>query len=126
MKISNAMGNRIAKHIYSATSVWEKSTYYVRDASGNTMATYDKTSEFVPSPLETPPGVTLSFKLTERHIYGSSRLGMDTEQVEMISPILNTPYPLLNTPYPLLNTPYSIPNTKNSWPKAIRNKQPLR
>ncbi len=39
------MGNRIAKHIYSATGVNEKSTYYVRDASGNSTATYEKTIE---------------------------------------------------------------------------------
>ncbi len=51
-------------------------------------AVYDKTSQFVPSPLESSPGLTLSFQLTERHIYGSSRFGIETEQLEMIAPII--------------------------------------
>jgi YD repeat-containing protein len=40
----DAMGNRIAKHIYTdnAFTLLEKSTYYVRDASGNVMAVYDR------------------------------------------------------------------------------------
>ncbi len=40
----DATGNRIAKHIYAdnAFTQWENSTYYVRDASGNVMATYER------------------------------------------------------------------------------------
>jgi hypothetical protein len=38
------MGNRIAKHIYTNNTFiqWENSTYYVHDASGNVMATYER------------------------------------------------------------------------------------
>jgi RHS repeat-associated protein len=78
------MGNRIAKHIYSATGVWEKSTYYVRDASGNTMAVYEKVVEMINTDTDPELEEVMSYQLTERHIYGSSRLGMDTEHVEMI------------------------------------------
>ncbi|MEZ4800669.1 MAG: RHS repeat-associated core domain-containing protein [Flavobacteriales bacterium] len=46
-------------------------TFYVRDASGNVMAVYEHD-------LETPE----SYHLSERHIYGSSRIGMITEKVE--------------------------------------------
>jgi RHS repeat-associated protein len=74
------MGNRIAKHVYLdntfAELSLEKSTYYVRDASGNTMAVYEKTYDLVEEQT--------SYLLTERHICGSSRLGMDTEHIEMI------------------------------------------
>jgi RHS repeat-associated protein len=74
------MGNRIAKHVYLdntfAELSLEKSTYYVRDASGNTMAVYEKTYDLVEEQT--------SYLLTERHIYGSSRLGMDTEHIEML------------------------------------------
>ena len=65
------MGNRIAKHIYTdnAFTLLEKSTYYVRDASGNVMAVYDRRIDASEE--------TSEFMLSERHIYGSSRIGMD-------------------------------------------------
>ena len=65
------MDNRIAKHIYTdnAFTLLEKSTYYVRDASGNVMAVYDR---IIDASVETG-----EFMLSERHIYGSSRIGMD-------------------------------------------------
>ncbi|MFO0386851.1 MAG: hypothetical protein ACK505_08740, partial [Flavobacteriales bacterium] len=65
------MGNRIAKHIYTDNTftLLEKSTYYVRDASGNVMAVYDR---IIDASVETG-----EFMLSERHIYGSSRIGMD-------------------------------------------------
>jgi RHS repeat-associated protein len=72
----DAMGNRIAKHIYNSNGVYEKSTFYVRDASGNVMANY----EFILG--ESLSGSSL--KITERPMYGSSRLGMDVTTVEFI------------------------------------------
>jgi RHS repeat-associated protein len=65
------MANRIAKHIYTdnAFTLLEKSTYYVRDASGNVMAVYDRILDASEE--------TSEFMLSERHIYGSSRIGMD-------------------------------------------------
>ncbi len=75
----DAMGNRIAKHIYTDNQFtdWEKSTYYVRDASGNVMAVYDREATG-----QVPPS---SFHVSERHIYGSSRIGMDVTTYEFIS-----------------------------------------
>jgi hypothetical protein len=68
----DAMGNRVAKYVIDGqTSFAKHVTYYVRDASGNVMAVYEHD-------LETPE----SYHLAERHIYGSSRLGMITEKVE--------------------------------------------
>lgn len=59
----DAMGNRISKKSYDPVQGNVHTTYYFREASGNTMATYEKRA-------------TNSFTLTEQHIYGSSRLGM--------------------------------------------------
>src|SRR5204863_4146657 len=73
------MGNRIAKHVYTSANVWESSTYYVRDAQGNIMATYSKTA----------PSQTLSYKLIERYIYGSSRVGLLSSDFEMIDATLD-------------------------------------
>jgi RHS repeat-associated protein len=75
----DAMGNRIAKHIYADNTFtqWENSTYYVRDASGNVMATYEREATG-----QTPPS---SFRVAERHLYGSARLGIDTTQYEFIA-----------------------------------------
>ncbi|MFZ5551749.1 MAG: hypothetical protein ACOZCO_01435 [Bacteroidota bacterium] len=70
----DAMGQRVAKHIYSSSNNWEKSTFYVRDAQGNVISVYEETNP-----------VTPSYKLIEQHIYGSSRLGMNTQEKEMIA-----------------------------------------
>ncbi len=78
----DAMGNRIAKHQYSTDAAspepdaWEKTTYYTRDAQGNVMGTY---AYGVDSLLN-----TTSYALTERNIYGSSRVGINKEKIELI------------------------------------------
>jgi RHS repeat-associated protein len=76
------MGNRIAKHVLTSANVEESVTYYVRDAQGNIMSTYVKTA----------PGSILSYKVEERHLYGSSRLGIYGEQSEMIGATVSTTY----------------------------------
>jgi RHS repeat-associated protein len=58
----DASGNRIAKKVIQPNGDY-KTTFYVRDASGNVMAVY-KTSG------------TTNLSLEEQHIYGSSRLGI--------------------------------------------------
>lgn len=78
----DAMGQRIAKHVYDATGGWEKSTYYVRDPQGNVMTVYDQ--EVV--------AASMSYQLKERDIYGSSRVGMYTDTVEMIGATFDTTY----------------------------------
>ena len=62
----DAMGNRISKKVMPQSAGDTITTYYVRDATGNTMATYLR------------KGYTASdtLRLSEQHIYGSSRLGM--------------------------------------------------
>ena len=58
----DAGGNRISK-LSRDKDGHEKVTLYVRDASGNVMALYEKTPE-------------KSLAVTEHHVYGSSRLGI--------------------------------------------------
>ncbi|MBV6485060.1 MAG: hypothetical protein KFKLKKLM_01608 [Flavobacteriales bacterium] len=75
----DANGNRIAKHVYTSDDVWMKSDYYVNDAQGNNMAIYTLTGS---------SGAGLSYKLNERNIYGSSRVGTNKTPVEMIGATL--------------------------------------
>ncbi len=92
--VYDAMGNRIAKILKPDGSSLENGgtdnptlwtyTYYVRDAQGNIMANYQKS---------TASSIT-SFKLIERSIYGSSRLGIDKTTIDLTANI--TPPILLN------------------------------
>ncbi|MBK7817914.1 MAG: hypothetical protein IPJ60_10465 [Sphingobacteriaceae bacterium] len=66
----DAMGNRIAKHVY-AGSAWMSSTYYVRDAQGNVMGTYEHKDICTNRPSSTPI-FAMSYKLLERDVYGST------------------------------------------------------
>ncbi|MBN8687302.1 MAG: hypothetical protein J0M10_09795 [Chitinophagales bacterium] len=60
----DATGNRIYKKVSTGGSVGTiKHTFYVRDASGNTMAVYNRTD-------------AAAVQWAEQHLYGSSRLGM--------------------------------------------------
>ncbi len=69
----DASGNRIGKQVekYGATSGASTSnsyTWYTRDASGNVMAVYNSTG--------TDATIPATINLGERHLYGSSRLGV--------------------------------------------------
>jgi len=75
-------GNRIAKHVYNSSNVWEKTEYYVLDAQGNTISVYKHEATG-----GTPP---ISFAQIERNIYGSSRIGSDKTHKELIGAFANT------------------------------------
>jgi hypothetical protein len=57
-------------------------TYYLRDAQGNIMATYEREYE------DDAPDMLMNFSLTERAIYGSSRVANNTEEVLLVSQIV--------------------------------------
>jgi RHS repeat-associated protein len=65
----DASGNRVSKIVKPAATKTDASTwtttYYVRDASGNVMATYEKKKE-----------TQVNIVLKEQMIYGSSRIGL--------------------------------------------------
>ncbi|HRK05698.1 MAG TPA: RHS repeat-associated core domain-containing protein [Chlorobiota bacterium] len=60
----DASGNRVVKRYYEPSTTLEVTTWYVRDAQGNTMAIYTKPSD------------STTARLTEAPIYGSSRIGV--------------------------------------------------
>ncbi len=78
-------GNRIMKLVKPRTAgvlqpqeKW-KYTYYVRDASGNIMATYNRSlgaSGVAPAIV-----VSDSLKINDHHLYGSSRLGVEDQDL---------------------------------------------
>jgi photosystem II stability/assembly factor-like uncharacterized protein len=74
----DAMGHRIAKHSYTSNNSYllEKSTYYILDAQGNTMSVYERVVD--------TEAESIAFAQAEKHIYGSSRLGMHNEWVPML------------------------------------------
>jgi|GEM_PF-4661635 len=68
----DAMGNRISKTYKSASDASPKTTWYVRDASGNVMSVYEKEQGRSGGDLVQ----------SEVHVYGSGRLGIcEPEQV---------------------------------------------
>jgi len=80
----DAMGNRVAKiemtkdapGSFLPNQYWP-ATFYVRDAQGQVMATYERSYEEEED--------MHYFSLVEQPIYGSSRLGMRTEPIEIYS-----------------------------------------
>jgi RHS repeat-associated protein len=72
----DASGNRIAKHIYTSANDWLNTEYYIRDAQGSIMSTYEY--KMIDSTSSS------SFVQTEKQIYGSSLLGIDVTKTEMI------------------------------------------
>lgn len=81
----DASGNRISKKV--AISPVQRggpnTTYYVRDAQGNVMATYEQHGDELDIP---------QLYLDEQYVYGSSRLGLVTNNIKLtpIAPILST------------------------------------
>ncbi|MDZ4663375.1 MAG: hypothetical protein SGJ15_00720, partial [Bacteroidota bacterium] len=78
----DASGNRIAKITKTKTALGVLNppnqwiyTYYERDAQGNVMAVYDQS--------QTNSG---NLFLNEQHVYGSSRLGLLTRNINMQTP----------------------------------------
>ncbi len=74
----DGLGNRIAKHTAEYKSFTRNSTYYMRDAQGNVLGVYgaDRTAQI--------GGHTLSLKLKENHIFGSSRLGIENQSTAIL------------------------------------------
>ncbi|KKP52881.1 MAG: hypothetical protein UR43_C0009G0013 [candidate division TM6 bacterium GW2011_GWF2_33_332] len=71
----DAMGNRVIKEvIFPADTMLNVTTFYVRDAQGNILANYDRTYE---------DEVKEIYTLTEQPIYGSSRIGMRIEPIQV-------------------------------------------
>jgi RHS repeat-associated protein len=72
----DAGGVRVAKHVYSSSNVWLNSTYYLKDAQGNVMNVYTNRNN--------------AYQLTEEDMYGSSRLGLRNDSLELIGSMVDT------------------------------------
>ena len=66
-------------HFPKLSLAYYTKTYYLRDAQGNIMATYDRVYS------EQDQDMLMNFSLTERPIYGSSRVANNTEEVLLVS-----------------------------------------
>ncbi len=77
--VYDASGNRIAKYSFNNNNFtaghFKKANYYVRDAQGNVMATYELN--------KTGVGNQVMFSLAEKDIYGSSRLGLEKTKINL-------------------------------------------
>jgi photosystem II stability/assembly factor-like uncharacterized protein len=79
----DAMGHRIAKHIQDENTEYrEKSIYYVLDAKGEVMSVYER--------MINSSEQSVGFTQTEKHIYGSSRLGVHNERIELLGTLNDT------------------------------------
>ena len=85
----DAFGHRVAKHSYDKNQAFNnglgqlvKSTYYVLDAQGNTMATYERAVD--------ENTLQISYAQTEKFIYGSSRLGVQNCNIALLGSQNNT------------------------------------
>ncbi len=84
----DASGNRIAKEVNNSSAV--TTTYYVRDASGNAVATYSKDPSDV-------------IRLNELNIYGSDRLGLLNSEEPVLAPVVSSACA------PALGSPSTLP-----------------
>jgi photosystem II stability/assembly factor-like uncharacterized protein len=77
----DAMGHRIAKHVYDNTGVTlKKSTYYILDAQGNQVSMYEHLAS----------AQTAKYLLVERNMFGSSRLGAKDDHLNMLTATVTT------------------------------------
>jgi RHS repeat-associated protein len=72
----DAMGHRIAKHVYDNTgTILKKSTYYILDAQGNQISMYEHEVQ----------QEMAEFNIVERNIFGSSRLGSRKDKINLLA-----------------------------------------
>jgi RHS repeat-associated protein len=89
----DALGNRIAKKVWTTSTATPDITYYVLDAQGNPMSTYK--GEYQSS----GGGSGFNLYLSERNLYGSSRVGVENLKLKM-----NEPYTYPTHRYAMNNT----------------------
>ena len=109
----DAMGHRIAKHVLNSSDVLQKSTYYVLDAQGNTLSIYERKVD------ETEQNV--SYNQVEKHIYGSTRLGILTESVKVLASEY-VPYPMWSVVHEIGNRNYELNNHLGNVLSVISDK----
>lgn len=109
----DAMGRRTAKHVLTSDNTLLSSTYYILDAQGNNMATYQMDMDTANS--------SLSYNLGERYIYGSSRLGMLKEKVNVLGSAF-TDTPMDSVTHTIGNKRYEFSNHLGNVLSVISDK----
>jgi hypothetical protein len=97
-KIVKPVGSSVERGGADDPTQWTK-TNYVHDASGNTMAVYE----------EKTVSAANQYNLVERYLYGSSRLGLDNNIIDMYASN-NTGNPSILRTHYLTNKQYEITN----------------
>ncbi len=119
----DAMGHRIAKHVGTTNTgnsnpatnfILESSTYYVLDAQGNTMSVYERTVNGI--------AATIKYEQAEKHIYGSSRLGVMNVAVNLLGTAGTTPYSQINWTHKIGQRTYELTNHLNNVLSVISDK----
>ena len=93
--INDALKHRIAKHVMNAHNELQKSTYYTLDAHGKRKHHFRRPSGSA-GPISVYERVvdttqqSLTFEQAEKHIYGSSRLGVMNVKVPLLGTQNNT------------------------------------
>jgi RHS repeat-associated protein len=116
----DAMGHRIAKHSYDKNQAFNnglgqlvKSTYYVLDAQGNTMATYERAVD--------ENTLQISYAQTEKFIYGSARLGVQNVNIGLLGSQNNT-YSQTTVPHRIGKKGYELSNHLGNVLSVISDK----
>lgn len=112
-KAKGKVGHRIAKHVLSSANVLEKSTYYILDAEGKTIAVYERT-------LNTS-NQSVTYEHTEKYVYGSSRLGVMNVKVPMLGS-QNTSYSMINKKHRIGERNYELSNHLGNVLSVISDK----
>ena len=116
----DAMGHRIAKHSYDKNQAYNnglgqlvKSTYYVLDAQGNTMATYERAVD--------ENTLQISYAQKEKFIYGSSRLGVQNCNIALLGS-QNNLYTQTTVPHRIGKKGYELSNHLGNVLSVISDK----
>ena len=110
----DAMGRRIAKHVYnSSNDVLQKSTYYILSAQGNTLSIYERIID--------ESQLSVSYEQVEKHLYGSSRLGILTKPVKVLASEY-VPYPMGSVVHEIGNRNYELNNHLGNVLSVISDK----
>jgi hypothetical protein len=109
----DAAGNRIAKHVLDNNNNLQTTTYYVRDATGNIISTYQL---YITSSAGT-------YHLTERPLYGSARLGINTTKINLNAGLPSAPYDSTTAETTLGQKQYEISNHLGNVLSVITDKK---
>ncbi len=114
------MGHRIAKHSYDKDQAFNnglgqlvKSTYYVLDAQGNTMATYERAVD--------ENTLQISYVQTEKFIYGSARLGVQNVNIGLLGS-QNNAYTQTTVAHRIGKKGYELISHKNDVVSVVSDK----